>query len=128
MIGEPSEYYLSHFSTEDGKGSLNDDGIYRVIKGTDLKENLAVIGTDGAATITNINKGCIGKLGEALQRSLQWMVCLLHTNELLLRHVFVELDGSTKNPNAFAGSIGKKLDSNYSQWPVVALKSIPSPH
>ena len=128
MVGEPGEYYLSHFSTEDGKGSSIADGIFSVIKGTDLEVNLAVIGTDGAATMTGINKGCIRKLEEALQRPLQWVICLLHTNELPLRHIFVELDGSTKSPDAFAGPIGKKLDGNVSQWPVVAFKPIPNPH
>ena len=47
MVGEPGEYYLSHFSTEDGKGSSIADGIYSAIKGTSLKKNLIVIGTDG---------------------------------------------------------------------------------
>ena len=56
------------------------------------------------------------------------MVFLLNTNELPLCHVFVEMDGSTKSSDAFAGPIGKKLDSNVSQWPVVAFKSIPNPH
>ena len=46
MVGEPGEYYLSHFSTEDGKRSSIADGIYSVIKGTDLEENLTVIGTE----------------------------------------------------------------------------------
>ena len=128
MVGQPGEYYRSHFYTEDGKGSSIADGIYRVIKSSDLEENLTVIGTDGAATMTGINKGCIRKLEEALQRSLQWMVCHLRTNELPLRHVFVELDGSTKSPDAFAEPIDKKLDSNVSQWPIVAFKSIPNQH
>ena len=61
MIGEPSEYYLSHFFTEDGKGSFVADGIYSVMKGMDLEKNLAVIGTDGASMMTGINKGCIRK-------------------------------------------------------------------
>ena len=60
--------------------------------------------------MTGINKGCIRKLEEALQRPLQWVVCLLHTSELPLRHVFVELDSSTKSLDAFAGPFGKKLD------------------
>ena len=38
------------------------------------------------------------------------------------------MDGSTKSPDAFAGPIDKKLDSNVSQWPVVAFKSILNPH
>ena len=56
------------------------------------------------------------------------MVCLLHKNELPLHHVFVELDENTKSPEAFARPIGKKSDSNVSQWPVVAFKSIHNPH
>ena len=116
MVGDPGEYYLSYFSTEDGKGS------------SIAKEDLTVIGTAGPATITGINKGCMRKLKEALQRPLQWVVCLLHTNELSLRHVFLELDGSTKSPDAFAEPISKTLDSNVSQWPVVAFKSVPNPH
>ena len=102
MVGESGEYYLSHFSTEDGKGSSIADGIYSVIKGTNLEENLTFVGTDRAALKTSINKGSIRKLKEALQRPLQWVVCLLHTNELPLHHVFVQLDGSTKNSDAFA--------------------------
>ena len=69
IIGEPGEYYLSHFSTEDGKGSSIAGGIHSVIKNTDLEENL-VKGTNGAAMMTGINKGCIRKLEEALQRPL----------------------------------------------------------
>ena len=65
IVGEPGEYHLSHFSTEDGKESCIVDGIYSVIKGIDLEEILAVIGTDGAAMMTGINKGCTKKLKEA---------------------------------------------------------------
>ena len=86
MVGEPGEYYLSHFFTEDGKGSSIADGIYSVIKGTNLEKNLAVIGSDGAAMMTGIDKGCKRKLEEALQRLLQGVVCLLHTNEHPLHH------------------------------------------
>jgi len=32
-----------------------------------------------------------------------------------------------KTPDAFAGPVGKKLDSNVSLW-LVAFKSIPNPH
>ena len=66
-----------------------------------------------------INKGCIRKLEEALQRALQWVVGLINASELPLRHVFIELDGSMKSPDAFAGPLGKKLDFNVSQWPQV---------
>ena len=62
MVGEPGEYNVSHFSTKDGKESSIADGIYSEIKGTNFEENLAVVGTDGAATMTGITKGCTEKV------------------------------------------------------------------
>ena len=118
IIGEPGEYYLSHFSTEDGKGSSIADGIFSVIKGTDLEINLAVIGTDGAATMTGINKGCIRKLEEALQRPLQWVICLLHTNELSLRHIFVEIGWKYEKSRCFCRTNRQEIG-----WQCLAMAS-----
>ncbi|CAH1115791.1 unnamed protein product [Psylliodes chrysocephalus] len=36
---------------------------------------------------------------------LQWMICLLHTNELLLRHLMNYLNGKTTEPKGFSGDI-----------------------
>ena len=44
MVRVPGEYYLSHFSTEDGKGNFIADSIYSVIKDTYLEENLTIVG------------------------------------------------------------------------------------
>ena len=128
MVGEPGEYYVTHFGTADGKGCSIADGIFSAIKDTELQEKLEVIGSDGAATMTGVNSGCIRTLEVLLKRPLQWVVCLLHTNELPLRHIFQYLDGGTKSPNAFAGPIGKSLDSNSSQWPVITFKPILNPY
>ena len=40
-----------------------------------------------------------------LERTVQWLVCLLHANELPLRHLIEKLDG----PNVFSGPIGSSL-------------------
>src|SRR5699024_9473271 len=45
-----------------------------------------------------------------LERPLQRIVCLLHTNELPLRHLFRKLDGETSGPTTFKGPIGRLLD------------------
>ena len=37
------------------------------------------------------------------------MICMLHLNELPLRHIFVDLDGPTASNNTFQGVIGKLL-------------------
>ena len=87
-----------------------------------------MVGTDGAAAMTGKFNGCIRNLEELLNKPLQWAICLLHTNELPLRHVFTMLDGTTNSPVAFAGPIGKCLTSDVSCWPVAAnFKSISNP-
>ena len=128
MVGQPGEYYLSHFSTEDGKGRTIAQKIFNTIANTELHDKLTVVGTDGTAAMTGKFNGCIRKLEELLNKPLQWVICLLHTNELPLRHVFTMLDGTTNSPDTFAGPIGKCLTGDVSSWPVAAnFKSISNP-
>ena len=39
-----------------------------------------------------------------------WIICQLHTNELPLRHLIIELDGATASGDKFTGPLGKALD------------------
>ena len=94
-----------------------------------MHNKLAVVGTDGTASMTGKYNGCIRSLEKLLNKPLQWVICLLHTNEPPLRHVFTMLDGTTKSPDSFSGPIGKSLAGDVSSWPVAAnFKSIPNPH
>ena len=72
--------------------------------------SLIAIGADS----TNVNTGWIGGvipfLENKLERKLIWLVCALHTNELPLRHLMIQLDGKTKSNNTFSGPIGKIID------------------
>jgi hypothetical protein len=66
-------------------------------------------------------------LEEHLGHSLHWAVCQLHANELPLRHLFTELDGSTSGPRQFTGAIGKALtELNCDNLPVVDFHRIES--
>ena len=42
---------------------------------------------------------------------LIWLVCVLHTNELPLRHLITALDGKTLSNNMWTGNIGKMLNT-----------------
>ena len=86
-----------------------------------LNLNLSIIGSDGTATMTGPTRGCIAPLEALLRRPLQWVICLLHCNELPLRHVFKALDGTTKSPDSFAGVIGSHLNGTVSNWEVANL-------
>ena len=84
VVGEPGSYYLTHFSPEDGKGRTIAQKLFDSFSGTELEGKLAIVGTDGTASMTGKHNGCIRNLEELLHRPLQWVVCLLHTNELPL--------------------------------------------
>ena len=60
-----------------------------------------------------------GNLELLLKRPLQWSICLLHLNELPLRHIFMELNSSTNGPGIFSGPIRKLLNTNVSHWHII---------
>ena len=125
MVGQPDEYYLSHFSTEDGKGRTIAQKIFNTIANTELHDKLTVVDTDGTEAMTGKFNGCIRKSEELLNKPLQGVICLQHSNELPLRHVFTTLHKTTNSPDTFAGPVGKCLTGDVSSWLVVAnFKSI----
>ena len=124
IVGEPGEFYLSHVTPETRTGLYIAQSIYKAVKDTELESNLSIIGSDGTATMTGPTRGCIASLEALLQRPLQWVICLLHCNELPLRHVFKALDGTTKSTDSFAGVIGSHLNGTISDWKVANFKLI----
>ena len=40
---------------------------------------------------------------------MQWIVCLLHQNELPFRHLFEKIDGKAVGPETFTGPVGKLI-------------------
>ena len=71
-----------------------------------------------------MREGVIRLLEEDFKKSMHWFLCLLHTNELPLRHILVHLDGVSHRPNSFSGrpTIGKQLKD--SDMPVVTFQQI----
>ena len=126
VVGKPRELYLTHLSVEDGKGTTIGQALYKATENTDLQNTLSTIGSDGTPIMTGKHHGSIATLEELLQIPLQWAICLLHTNELPLRHVFKHLDGVSASPDSFSGPIGKELNGLVSDWKVVNFRSLSS--
>ena len=40
---------------------------------------------------------------------VKWLLCMLHINELPLKHLVLHLNSTTSGPTAFSGNIGKVL-------------------
>ena len=74
-------------------------------------DSLNVVLCDGKNANTGANGRVIAAVEQSLERPLQWFICLLHLNELPLRHLMQYLDGVTSGPQSFSGQIGKELQS-----------------
>ncbi len=126
LIQEPGSKYIGHVTPETGSAKDITKSIIDFLQSSHISvSDIVVVGCDG----TNVNTGRVGGairlLEEELKKPLQWFVCLLHANELPLRHLMEHLDGSTTGPRAFAGIIGKSL-STCEQLPIIAFESIDS--
>ena len=79
--------------------------------------------------MTGDYNGAIRKLEEILGRPLQWSICLLHCEELPLRHVFFLLvNGTSTAPDSFSGPIGNKMCGKVSDWGIAKYRSIKKPN
>ena len=88
IVKEPNGFYLSHVMPEDGTGYKIATSLYSAIKDTALEQKLKIVRSDGTAVMTGKSQGFIASLDTLIERPLQWVICLLHFNELPLRHVF----------------------------------------
>ncbi|GBO37320.1 hypothetical protein AVEN_201199-1 [Araneus ventricosus] len=86
-------------------------------------QNLSVIGCDGANVNTVWKGGVIRLLETYVGRQLQWNICMLHANELPLRHHILEMDACTKRPYSYSGAIGLLL-KDCEKTPVVKFCQI----
>lgn len=73
--------------------------------------------------ITGIDNGIIKQLEISLGKSVHWFICLLHTNELPLRHLIQQIDVKINDPKGFAGPIGKQLNK-CEEMPVVPFQKL----
>ena len=88
-----------------------------------ILEQVKAVGCDGTVTNTGWKNGVISQLELFLGRPLLWLICLLHTNELSLRHLIQHLDGKTNHPTGFKGAIRKMLE-NCEKLSVVSFEPI----
>ena len=95
LLGKPDKYYLTQFSTEDSKRRTIAQKIFNILVDNELHDKLAVVGADGTVSMTGKYNSCNRSLEELLDKTLQWVICLLNTNELPLRNVFTMFDDTS---------------------------------
>ena len=124
LVREPNSHYLGHLTPASGTAKDIHSSIVKFLLTAEIEtDGLVVIGCDG----TNVNTGSLGgviRLTEIqLGRPVHWFICMLHSNELPLRHLIQKLDDGTQGPNVFSGDIGKAL-MNCELQPVVHYSPI----
>lgn len=111
VLTEPGSIYLGHTTPSRGTAKGIVTSIIELLENQRWNlEEVSCVGCDGTPTNTGWKGGVIKYLEDYLKRPLQWCVCMLHTNELPLRHLFMSLDGSTSGPKEYSGPIGKQLN------------------
>lgn len=111
LVKEPGSEYLGHVSPTTGSAKDIKDCLLAFLEDKVDTSSLVAIGCDGTVVNTGRKNGVIAYIERHLGRPLQWFICMLHANELPLRHLLQYLDGSTTGPRGFSGEIGKSLQS-----------------
>lgn len=110
IVQEPRSLFLSHVTVEDGGARCLADTIWnRLLDKNVDTSTIKGIGCDGTNTNFGRDNGAI-RLFELLIRShVQWLVCLLHSNELPFRVLLGHYVAKTNDPQSFSGPLGAKL-------------------
>lgn len=72
---------------------------------------------------TGEKNGVIRKLEEKLNKPLQWLVCQLHSNELIVHHLFEKYAGRKTGPCTYSGEISKQI-SQCETMPLVKFNAV----
>ena len=111
MSWAPGSTYLGHVPPAAGSAAAIKQSIVAFIEESQINVDdfKKMLTCDGTVVNTGKNGGAICLVEEHFHRSLQWFVCMLHANELPLRHLFEQLDGVTTDPKVFSGPVGIML-------------------
>ena len=118
VCSEPGGKYLTHLTVDPKERSKDQSAaqqlaqaIFDWLKDNDMCENLVAIGGDSTNVNTGWRAGAITYLEKLIGTKMTWVICALHTNELPLRHLIIDLDGKTVSDNKFSGPIGKLVNA-----------------
>lgn len=125
LVSEPGSKYIGHVTPQSGSASDIKQSIVKFLEEKVEFSQLNAIGCDGTVVNSGNKNGAIRMIELYLKRPVQWLICLFHANELPLRHLVQNLDGSTTGPHGYSGTIGKALET-CENLPVVSFHPIQS--
>ena len=106
IVSFPGNKYIEHVVSENSKAADVAKEILSVITETNSTESITALVFDATNNNTGKTNGIMRKLEVELGRQLQWLVCLLHCNELPFRkYLSVVEGGNTSGPSSATGSV-----------------------
>lgn len=128
LVQQPGSIYIGHITVEEGDSrTVSEELVGYFDKKSISLANVKVMSCDGCPVNTGHENGIVVRLERMLQEPMQWIICLLHLNELPLRNLIKEHDGKTTGPNTFIGTIGKNLE-NCEKKQIVEFEQIEFPY
>lgn len=124
IVSFPGEHYIDHVAPQSGKADDIAAEILSVIHETDSSDSICAILSDSTNVNTGEHNGIIRQLEVALKHPLQWLICMLHLNELPFREVFKIVDGPTSGPSGFKGPVGSELKFDPCHLPIADFKAV----
>ena len=124
--GDKSGSYLTHrvIPIIGATGVRLADEVVSVLEEFDSVQTLKAVLLDNTSTNTGSEGGLVTCVEKKIGRKLHTIGCSLHQNELPLRAVFKNLDGSTKSPVSFSGPLGKLCEKDIQEFPQVEFVKI----
>lgn len=120
VVSFPGNVYIDHAVPQTSKAADVAQEIFSIIKQTKSDKTLQGVLCDGTNNNTGKSNGIIRKLEQQLSRPLQWLICLLHTNELPFRRYFSTVDEcKTTGPSTSSGLISNELNFDPKDKPIV---------
>ena len=97
---EPSGKYLTHFTSPSAvhpeKPAFKEaEALFEVLHSLGATESCQVIGGDSTNSNTGWRGGALAHLENLLNHKCHWVVCNIHTLEVLLKNLIAGLDGPT---------------------------------
>lgn len=111
VVKQPGDNFVASVPATTGSSA---DEIFKSIRdhfesNNIVLQNVVAIGCDGAPVNTGVENGIIRRFEELLGRPVQWIICILHLNELVFHRLFKLLDSSSCSPQGYSSDLGQQL-------------------
>jgi hypothetical protein len=126
IVSYPNATYVDHVVPNSSRATDIAKEIISVITGTQSEESLLAVVCDGTVVNTGKHNGIIRQIEQSVRRPVQWLICLLHTNELPFRKYVSVVDGGcTTGPSTSTGEVTNALVFDPEDLPLAEFLPIP---